>query len=391
MLVCIHLAYSIGSIISYSSLLISSVSSPHRTLIPSLFSPHALPLSPSLLPASPQRSTSAKVVYPKEGSHPAELSIKADDHITNIQWNVNDQWSRGTCKGRSGFFHSFCVREYDTHAENLQRLASLSKGRGEPSGYKGGFAEKEYTFKTRFEDHFLCAICQELARNATQSSCCGQSFCKACIESWQARANNCPICRKTAQQGFQVFDDVRVNRFILGLQLYCPNFDMGCNWEGELRGVKEHLAQICQYEQVDCPNGCDRTLRRYMVNAHLQRECTLRKQACVFCEQGMGIVSAIPYLQLTQSHYRECPYVPVMCPNDCGNWKVRRGTLADHLETSCPKQEVACDFSQFGCKFKATRKEMPEHLRIEVHTHLSLLMKSHCSLLQEVERLKATQ
>lgn len=283
------------------------------------------------------------------------------------------------------------MREYDKQAENLRRLTNLSKGRGEPVGFKGFYNGKELTFKAKFEDHFTCAICMELARDATQSSCCGQSFCKACIESWQVRSNNCPTCRTTTQQGFRVFDDVRVNRFIQGLQLCCPNFNMGCDWKGELRGMKDHLAQICQYEGVACPNGCDQSLRRYMINTHLQRECTLRRQACVFCEEAMGIVSAIPYLQLTQTHYKECPYVPVMCPNNCGNWKLRRGNLSDHLETNCPKQEVACEFSQFGCRFKTIRERLSEHLQMEVHTHLSLLMRSHCSLQQEVERLKATR
>ena len=361
----------------------------------SVFSPfHASsssPSSPSLLSAVPQRSPSAKVVYPYDANHPNELSIRPDDHITQIQWNVKGMWSRGTCKGRTGFFHSLCTREYDAHEENLQRLASLSIGRGEPQGYKGCYAGKECVFKSRFEDHFLCAICLELARNATQSTCCGQSFCKACIETWQARQNSCPTCRKTAQRGFKVFDDVRMNRFIQGLQLFCPNFHMGCNWEGELRGVSEHMAQTCQYEEVACPNGCDRTLRRYMVNTHLQRQCTLRRQACVFCEQGMEGAPAIPYLQLTKSHYKECPYVPVMCPNDCGNWKLRRNNLSNHLETECPKQVVACEFSQFGCKFKAIREELAEHLKSEVHTHLSLVMRSHCSLLEEVQRLKGPQ
>ena len=41
----------------------------------------------------------------------------------------------------------------------------------------------------------LCAICQDILRNAMKLKC-EHSFCTTCINTWLQTANVCPICRK---------------------------------------------------------------------------------------------------------------------------------------------------------------------------------------------------
>lgn len=42
-----------------------------------------------------------------------------------------------------------------------------------------------------------CAICQEVFSDATEAKCCGQVFCKGCIERWVSERSSCPMCRKS--------------------------------------------------------------------------------------------------------------------------------------------------------------------------------------------------
>ena len=41
-----------------------------------------------------------------------------------------------------------------------------------------------------------CAICQELVTEATEISCCGQTFCYGCVERWVHEKASCPMCRQ---------------------------------------------------------------------------------------------------------------------------------------------------------------------------------------------------
>ena len=72
----------------------------------------------------------------------------------------------------------------------------------------------------------ICAICHLVARNAHQSSCCGKIFCEVCINKLKKSRHqiNCPMCR----QNFRCFKDIRTNREIQSLKIYCTNHSDGC-------------------------------------------------------------------------------------------------------------------------------------------------------------------
>lgn len=330
---------------------------------------------------------SAKVLYPYDAILSDELSLTTNDHITNIQWpKRGNTWAQGVCRGKTGLFHPLCVQQYDPMFENLQRLKGLSRGRGDPSGHSCTYKGKGYIFKKKPEDWYICGICMELAVVPIQTSCCGQTYCNSCILTWTKRKKTCPQCRS---EEFSSATDVRTERFILNLEMYCPNHAQGCDWQGVLRELDGHIAESCPYATIPCPNACGRSLQRYLQKVHVESECPMRKITCPFCARILKTPPRITYKKMTTSHYTDCPYWPVRCPNHCENGQIlQRNTVEGHMLEDCPKQMITCHYRDFGCKFETLRENMEDHLKSDVHKHLNLVAVSYRGLKMELDELK---
>ena len=121
----------------------------------------------------------------------------------------------------------------------------------------GGY---DYEFiKPGPSDDYICAICCLVARNAHQSSCCGKIFCEVCINKLKKPGYqiNCPMCR----QNFSHFKDIKTNRDIQSLKIYCTNHNDGCLWEDVLQKVEEHI-KTCPYQIIECEKECKKKLPR---------------------------------------------------------------------------------------------------------------------------------
>ena len=89
----------------------------------------------------------------------------------------------------------------------------------------------------------------------------------------------------------------------------------------------------------------------------------LRQEKCEYCP----LVST--HEQVTGDHLKQCPNYPLDCPNKCGARSVTRSKISAHLKV-CLLQRVECKYKQFGCTIVQTRKDMAEHLRKSVESHL---------------------
>lgn len=66
-----------------------------------------------------------------------------------------------------------------------------------------------------------CAICQEVYNNATEATCCGQIFCKDCIERWVSERNSCPMCREDISYSLLVASR-HIQRMANEMKVSCP-------------------------------------------------------------------------------------------------------------------------------------------------------------------------
>ncbi len=157
------------------------------------------------------------------------------------------------------------------------------------------------------EDYY-CKQCTLVARKLSFTSCCGESYCNGCICSIQQANKPCPEC---GQEGFEISQQVKYQRKILSLQVYCLLKEKGCGWYGRLEELDAHLDPDkgdCEYTDIHCPLKCDQKVTRRNITEHLANECVKRDYVCSYCsfKATYEIVSAI--------HWPECIYYPLPCP-----------------------------------------------------------------------------
>jgi len=237
----------------------------------------------------------------------------------------------------------------------------------------GGY---EYSFIEPLPDELVCKICQYPVRDPLLSECCGQNFCKSCLDIYvDSNASFCPFCRRS---NFNAFHDKRTERVILSYHVSCRG--EGCKWRGELRRAREH-EEHCENVEIECTNGCKEFVKRKNMQHHCNKACRLRQVICQFCSV-MGTAEFI-----TGEHLKTCSDVPVECPNHCGVDKMPQGDLSGHLEL-CPLERVLCDYA--GCRTKLLRKQKEHHNCINAAHHLELISQKLQQTQAEVEELKSS-
>ena len=128
---------------------------------------------------------------------------------------------------------------------------------------------------TLISDDLKCPLCLDLLKEPALTSCCGQHFCQKCIDNVKAETHKCPLCNENK---FETFLDKQKQRTVNALKVYCRMRVRGCEWEGELGKLNQHLdicCGDCKFVQVECefgPAGCMENILRKDVVKH-QQEC----------------------------------------------------------------------------------------------------------------------
>ena len=126
-----------------------------------------------------------------------------------------------------------------------------------------------------------CPVCLMTFRDPHVISCCGNEFCQLCIERVQRDGKPCPLCNEL---NFTTMLHKKLVREVNGLVVRCPQKELGCEWEGELGQVEQHLnpgvglssSSGCGYVMVECSFQCGAHLQRRMVGEHEMESCPKR-------------------------------------------------------------------------------------------------------------------
>ena len=213
-------------------------------------------------------------------------------------------------------------------------------------------------------DDLYCKKCTLVARRLTITNCCGESFCHTCIADKQEQGNPCPAC---GEKNFTTFEQVKNQKRISCLRVYCSMKERGCDWSGTLEQLDTHLEpdqDNCQYVDTKCPLNCQQSIPRNKVEQHVAQHCAKRPYVCQHCN------FKATYEEVVDAHLPECKYVPLQCPNRCGV-TFERDFMEDHMKT-CRLEEVGCEFSGVGCEGRFRREDQEEHTRQNSQKHLTL-------------------
>ena len=222
-----------------------------------------------------------------------------------------------------------------------------------------------------------CPVCLCVLREPYLLDCCGNSFCKTCIEPIKSEKKPCPLCNV---QFTTSIPDKRLQRTLNELQVYCCHTEAGCEWVGELGSLPQHLNlkpqdeghrfSGCQLVSISC-TFCTLDIQRKYLKEHEEAKCPQRPFSCEYCQDYHSI-----YEDVTTNHWPVCPSRPIPCPNECGaSLEIR--FLDHHVESECPLQIVDCAFKYAGCNERPPRKDIPDHISQSMALHMSLQAASH--------------
>ena len=241
-----------------------------------------------------------------------------------------------------------------------------------------------------FQTH--CPICLLVLREPFQVTCCGKSFCRQCIQQINAGGTPCPTCKEAR---FDSFQNKGLQQPLYGFRVFCSNKESGCDWQGELGQLDQHLNidpdkdkqfQGCAYTKVKCLY-CNEPHPRHDIEHHRTSQCAERPFTCSLCEEYEST-----YTDVITNHSPVCKCRPVECPNSCGTNNLQHQHLEEHVSTQCPLSYVECEFSDAGCDAKVHRKDLPSHLGENMVTHMSLLARENRKLKQQLrEQERKTQ
>ena len=253
------------------------------------------------------------------------------------------------------------------------------------------FSKDELSFAEEVPKHveIECPVCLNILTDPHQVTCCGNNFCKSCIERVKAGDGACPMCK---EKNYQSFADKKCLRIINGLQVHCLNQKEGCQWKGQLKHLSTHTNQgkregECLYEEAKCRyEECGSKGQRHHLNFHEENSCPQRPFKCEHCNtEGT-------HCFITEEHVKNCFKVPTACPNKCTDAFMPKDSVPVHL-TECPLQPVDCVFSWAGCKERPLRRDTELHTTDTKHMMLLAVacgeLKKTCDQLEsENETLK---
>ena len=243
----------------------------------------------------------------------------------------------------------------------------------------------EYDFVEKLSEDYLCPVTFELLLDPVQTNfCCGNHLSRAAAEQLQARRKPCPICKKAS---LKTTDDIFFKRKVKQLKVRCSNKSAGCEWEGELGQLDNHLKLgsvegQCHFVDVQCPLECGQSLMRRNLNNHQLNKCPKRPFTCQYCEYKST------HEKVVSDHWPKCQRYPKVCPNECSTDEIERRFLQRHLQEDCPLEKIPCEFSFAGCPVKVERKAMKEHLDESKDEHLKMTASECKNLRAELVELK---
>ena len=192
-------------------------------------------------------------------------------------------------------------------------------------------------------EFFVCHECKGLMRNACHIGEEQTPVCEVCVTK---RVSSYPMMRS--------------RKMIPQLQMKCPLTTRGCEWNGMICEVEEHL-NVCPEFVLQCQNSCDVILPRKAIDEHLKHLCTKRIVDCEHCHLSLM------YKDISQ-HYDVCLEFQLPCPNKC-HVIVKRKQLNTHIDTDCPNTLVDCPYRKLGCEQEVKRCELEDHKKVNEIVH----------------------
>ena len=207
--------------------------------------------------------------------------------------------------------------------------------------------ERDYDFVERPSQDFFCPVSLELLLEPQLTSCCGHHLSRDAATRLQREGKACPMCN---EQEWNAVLDKYHRRRVHEVRVRCPHKGSGCDWVGEVNGLKRH-ADSCAKRLWEC------------------KYCGLK------CTYGEG----------EGKHWPTCRKFPEPCPNRCEVGSVERCNVEQH-RGMCSLEFVACEMKEFGCSAVVPRKVLATHMRESELQHLTAMAVLNLRLSRQLQQ-----
>jgi len=159
----------------------------------------------------------------------------------------------------------------------------------------------------------------------------------------------------------------QADREIKSLRVICTNQEIGCDWQGELNDIINHLGNSdgCRFEEVKCTLECGEMLQRQYMVDHIENKCPRRNVDCQYCH------ITGEYYFIEGEHKKQCLKFPLSCPNNCEVGSVTREYMEAHRK-ECPLEIIHCEYYSMGCEERMERKRRKRHNEENMEEHLRM-------------------
>lgn len=225
-----------------------------------------------------------------------------------------------------------------------------------------------HSFVNQVPEHLVCIVCRLPCQDSCNTGCCGMICCLSCLEDVIKQNKPCSHCKNK-----EIFVGVKYDyrdQEVNNLYVYCTNRGKGCEWQGRLHSINDHLASGnadgCQFHEFPCPCDCGMILQRQFITAHVKTECPNYEVDCQYCH----VNNKRHFIE--GEHKEVCPKFPLACPNKCEVGRVFREDMENHKKYECPLEVIQCVYQNIGCTATMLRKDLEQHCNEKLIEHLKL-------------------
>lgn len=211
-------------------------------------------------------------------------------------------------------------------------------------------------------ENFICPIGLGVLNDPMKDTH-GHVFCKECIINSFRNSPVCPLSKTEIQN--EVTFDLITNSKMFGFEVFCPNKELGCEWEGIFANLSSHFEDKCSFLEVKCKYKlCQMIKIKSEIEQH-ELTCVHQPIPCCHCQ-----ILIIPE-ELVDHHKNKCQLIAIPCPKNCQALVVRKN-LPIHLAHNCKMLVEKCRFSNIGCTFSGRFEELASHMVSSAGCHINL-------------------
>ena len=141
----------------------------------------------------------------------------------------------------------------------------------------------ENIFINSINSSFKCSIGNGIFNKPVVDEC-GHTYCQFCFEKWLKIKKTCPQTNTSLIQQ-AVYPNLVVKECLDSLPVYCFLKAKGCEWNGVLEQLRDHIEKDCSEVRLWCPHAeCNIYVSRNLMMAHME-SCNYRLLKCEFCNE----------------------------------------------------------------------------------------------------------